>query len=328
MDRVGFRAALEETGYTEEQVSDWLSAVEGFEAFLEQPSGEARTLEEATGEDVHKFAAKLIAEKRNTRTAFVGLYRYATHVKNHRMTVGVLDLLDGFEILGNLHVRIAEEFGGETRDRIFEGVDLPVLGTPPLEWVRTTAAVMPRLEAATDRATVEKILGSGLRDLSDERYGETKKRFEASESIDAFLDDRGERHLQALRKHRDEGTLYFNQPITDEVLGFVRSHPEIGRGVREGNTIIEIKIPHMTVEYLAATDDRMKRYYVCHCPCVKESLRLDDLSVSPTFCSFCPSFNKKPWEVIYGQPLEAEVIESALRGGLWCKFAIHLPPSG
>jgi hypothetical protein len=27
----------------------------------------------------------------------------------------------------------------------------------------------------------------------------------------------------------------------------------------------------------------------------------------------------------FDQPLKAEVVESVLKGDLWCKFAIHLP---
>ncbi len=34
---------------------------------------------------------------------------------------------------------------------------------------------------------------------------------------------------------------------------------------------------------------------------------------------------KKPWEVIFEGPLEAEVLESVLQGDLRCRFAIHLP---
>ena len=31
------------------------------------------------------------------------------------------------------------------------------------------------------------------------------------------------------------------------------------------------------------------------------------------------------WEVIFGQKLDCDVLESAKRGGKWCKFRIHLP---
>jgi hypothetical protein len=176
-----------------------------------------------------------------------------------------------------------------------------------------------------DQATVKRILRSGLRDLPDANYLEIKQRYEEIQDLDAFLEDRGRRHMERLTLHRDNQTPYFTQMINDNVLEFVQANPEIGRGVRHGNTIIETKIPHQTIEYLAADDLATKQYRVCHCPVVKESMAHDDLPVSSTFCEFCPSFNAKPWEVIFGQKLDYDVLESAKRGGRWCKFAIHLP---
>jgi len=324
MDRQGFEEMLRGYGYTDKQVSDCIEGAEGFERFLEGP-GEERTSENATTEDVHNYAAALIAEGEAKRNHLVGVYYYANHINNHAMIIGVLDLLDGFEIWENFHRAIGEALGKETQAEIFEGLELPKLGSTPLEWTRLNSVVFPRLEAATDPDTVERILGSGLRNLSDSNYQQAKEQYEKLGSVDAFLEARGKQHFETLKKHRDEGTLYFNQRMTDEVLDFVSETPEIGRGVRDGNRIIEIKIPHMSPEYLATNDVRMKQYYVCHCPLVKESIVRDELDISPTFCAFCPSFNAKPWEVIFGQRLRTEVLESALRGDEWCRFAIYLP---
>ena len=322
MDTKAYREFLNAIGYTEPQIEGCVDAVARFEADIESAG---RTLETATGEDVHGFAARRIAAGANDRISLIGIYQMGQMLKNHPMTVGALDLIDGYEILGNLHRFVGEILGPDAQARIFAGVELPVLGAPPLEWTRVMSVVLPRLEAEADRETVEHILGSGLRNLRDEFYADFKGRYEEAESLDAFLADRKARHDATLRAHRDEGTLYFNQRITDEVLDFVAAHPEIGGGVRSGDTVIEIKIPHMSPEYLATDDRRMKQYYVCHCPCVKESILRDDLEISPTVCSFCPSFNAKPWEVTFGRRLKTEVLESALRGDLWCKFAIHLP---
>ena len=121
---------------------------------------------------------------------------------------------------------------------------------------------MPRLEAAADRETVERILGSGLRDLRDEYYADFKTRYEEFGDIDAFLEDRGKRHLDRLIGHAENGTPYFNQMIDDAVLDFIRATPEIGRGVRNGRTIVETKIPHETMAYLEATDeDKLAKLY-------------------------------------------------------------------
>jgi len=324
MKRDEFRENLAGSQYTEEQLSACQKGVELLEAYLSDLP-EPTPMEAVTAEHVGPFAASMIARELNARNHFVGIYFYAGMIKNYCLQVGILDLLDGFEILGNLHQKIGEELGAETQAVIFKGVELPVLGTLPIDWTRTNAVIFPRLQDAAPAETVKKILRSGLRNQPDVHYLPIKERYEGSADIDAFLKDRGERHLDNLIKQRDEGTPYFNQFIDNSVIDFVRQTPEIGQGVREGNTIIEIKIPHQSIEYLAATDKAAKQYYVCHCPLVKESIAHDELAISSAFCDFCPSFNAKPWEVIFGQKLQYEVLESALRGDIWCKFAIHLP---
>ena len=243
------------------------------------------------------------------------------------MVVGMLDLLGGYEMLGRIYERVASELGTDVRDRVFAGIDLPALGTPPLEWVRTIAVALPRLEAEADPAAVKHVLDDGIREFREDAYADFKRQLEESDSIDAFLEGRRLRHLDMLKRHRDEGTLYYDQKITDDLIDFVERHPEIGGGVHEGDTIIEIKIPHRGAEYLATDDERVKRYHACHCPLAKESIPRDDLPVPPSICEICPSFNRKPWEVAYGRRLESEILESALRGGLWCKFAIRPPAS-
>jgi hypothetical protein len=319
-----FREYLAEYPYTDEQIAACLDGVRSLEAYL---SGLAHpiNLGEATADQVAPFTATMVAQRRNDRQRFVGIYIYAGMIENYDLQVAVLELLDGFEILGNLHRVIGAELGEAAQAEIFADVTLPEIGTTPLDWTRINSVILPRLEARANASTVRRILRSGLRNLPDEIYFPIKERYEALDDLDAFLEDRGRRHLHTLQEHRDQGTPYFNQYIDGGVIDFVAANPEIGRGVRCGNTIIETKIPHQAIEYLAADDLATKQYRVCHCPLVKESMARDDISVSPTFCEFCPSFNAKPWEVIFEQKLDYEVLESAKLGGKWCRFAIHLP---
>jgi len=324
MKRDEFRALLSDSQYTDEQQLACEKGVVLLETYLADLP-ESVALETATAAHVSSFAADLICRELNERHHLVGVYFYAGMIENASLQVGTLELVDGFEILGNLHQVIGEELGTDVQADIFQGVELPALGTTTLEWTQVNAIVFPRLQDAASPETVKKILRSGLRNMPDAHYLPIKERYEGFADIDAFLEDRGKRHLDNLIKQRDEGTPYFNQFIDDSVIDFVRQTPEIGRGVRQGNTIIEIKIPHQSIEYLATTDVKTKQYRVCHCPVVKESMLHDDLTISAAFCDYCPSFNAKPWEVIFGQKLQYEVLESALRGGIWCKFAIHLP---
>jgi hypothetical protein len=80
----------------------------------------------------------------------------------------------------------------------------------------------------------------------------------------------------------------------------------------------------MAKKYLHEKDPKKKRYYYCHCPWVREAI-LSGVKISPNFCYCSAGFEKRPWDVIFDQPVKADVIESVLRGDLVCKFAIHIP---
>ena len=316
MDRDGFRQMLRDRKVPEDQLEEHVALAERFAAFASQPPA---------AEDVLAFSAVMIEEGLNDWDKYITLARYARFVQNDEVYVAVVELLDGAEALEGLYEKLGQAVGEQKRDEVFAGIEIPPLGTPNRDKPELTQAVMERLEQLVDPETCRQVLSSGLRYLEDAWYAEERTKYVEAGSIDAYLERKSQDLVAELEKLRDEGGLYFTQPVTDEVIDFVRRHPEIGRGVREGNVLYEAKIPYMTVEYLAETDERLKRYYYCHCPWVRESLREGDVSVSPTFCLCSAGFHKKSWEVIFGQPLQAEIVETVLQGDPWCKIAIHLP---
>ena len=316
MDYEGFRCFLQERQLPEEVVEQHILMAKRFASFAgEQP----------TSEDLRAFSQLLVEEKLNTYDNYLALARYGRFAGNDSVYVGVVELLDGSEALEGLYEKLGQALGEPKRDEIFAGIELPPLGTPSSKKPDLTQAVMERLEHTVDPETCQEILSGGLRHLEDEWYLGARTKYQEAGSIDAYLARKGDEFIAELEQLRDEGKLYFTQEITDEVIEFVQSHPEIRQGVREGHILYEAKIPYMTKEYLAATDERLKRYYYCHCPWVRESLRSGDVQVSPTFCNCSAGFHKKSWEVIFDRPLRAEVVETVLRGDPWCKFAIHLP---
>jgi hypothetical protein len=324
MDRDGFSAYLKERDLSEKQVDASISLAEQFEAFL-LADDRNTSPQAATAEDVNVFSKRMIEGETNTWDNYVALIRYGRFVKNDAVHIGALELIDGAEALENLHTKLGEEIGEAARDRIFENVELPPLGTPNVDKPALTEIVMKRLEASVDAETCRRVIGSGLRYLEDAWFLDGKKKYEQAGDIDAFLKRKGTDFIAELETHRDEGTLYFSQPIDDDVIAYVREHPEIQSGVREGSVLIEAKIPHQAVKFLATADPRKKAYHYCHCPWVKESLKAGKSEIPPTFCNCSAAFHKKPYEVIFGQQLRAEVLETVLAGDPWCKFTIHLP---
>ena len=263
-------------------------------------------------------------DRQNTYENYIALARYGLFLKNHPVYIAVVELLDGTEAMDNLHARLAQVVGEQKRDEVFAGLVLPVLSTPNTARPAFTQAVMERLENLIAPEVYRPLLANCLRTLG-EADPAARNKFLACKNLDEFLQKKGDEFIAYLGQLKRENRLYFTQEITDEVTAYVESHPEIRQGVRAGNVIYEAKIPYNTVAYLAATDERMKRYHYCHCPWVKESLRANDVRVSPTFCLCSAGFHKKYWEGVFGQSLKADVVETVLQGDPWCKFAIHLP---
>ena len=317
MDMEGFRQFLLGRKIPEDKVESFITIADKFESLLQGRAPDSSHVE--------VFAKMLIREGSNIWDHFIVLARYGQFLENTEIYREAIALLDGSEVLDNLHERLGALVGEQKRDEILAGIDLPPLGLPTSRKPRVLQAVMQRLEAMLDAETCDKLLSSSLRTLDDSEYLEDRNKYQACASLDEFLVKRGQEFITRLEQLKGESCLYFSQEVTGEVIAFVRDNPLISQGVREGNVLYEVKIPYMTKEYLAATDERMKRYYYCHCPWVRESIKNGDVRVSSRFCQCSAGFVKKPWEVILEQPLEAEVVESVLMGDLWCKMAIHLP---
>ncbi len=317
MDENGFIRFLQNKQTPPEKIKAYLAIAEQFAGAVPSPA-------RATQADVLAFSALLMRTRMNTFDSYLAIARYGQFSGNNDVYVFAIELLDGGEVLDNLHTRLGQAIGAERRDAVFEGITLPPFGTPPAERPPITRSVMERLERLVPAEIYRPLLADCLRTLGAPDPAE-RARFLECQDIDEFLQKKGDRFIALLERFKQENQSYYTQEITDDVIAFVESQPEIRQGVRVGNIIYETKIPYRTKEYLAETSKPMKQYHYCHCPWVKESLRTRSVEVSPTFCLCSAGYTKKYWEGVFGQPLRAEVVETVLGGALWCKFAVHLP---
>ena len=320
MDREGFQQFLTERELPEGEIRAAIGLAEGFEGYL-KTIGHSK----GTKADVNAFSTQLVADGEDTMANYYALARYGRFVKNDDVYVAVVDLLDGAEALGNLEMKAEQVLGPDRRDLVFQGVPIPGMGIPNETKIDATRKVINRLVEVADPAECEQILADSLRDLEDSWFQDEKKLYEECGCLDDFLDKNAQNFIAMLEKIRDEEGLFFTQKITDDVVEYVRGEPLIARGVREGDILYEVKIPHMTAEFLAESDPQKKRYFYCHCPWVKEALKDGEADIPPVFCTCSAGFHKKRWEVVLDQPLKAEIVESVLAGDDWCKIAIHLP---
>ncbi len=324
MDIEGFRQFLLPRQLSAEQVELHIAIISRFEARL-AGLNPPMTLETASGEAAQAFVDQLIAEGGNSYDNLVALARYGYFCKNNALIVAILELLDGEEAFGGLYRKVGEVVGADRRAEILGEIELPPLGISSQKKASLTRAVMERLDRQVDPETQARIFSDSFRDLSDAYYEQDKQKYWEIDDFDRYLEFKRAEFIARLEQLLAEDRLFFSQEITPEVIDFVRAGPEISQGVREGSILYVTKIPYMTKQYLAETDPDMKRYYACHCPWARESLRNGERPVSAKFCQCSAGFHKKSWEVIFGKPLQADVLESVLDGDLRCRFAIHLP---
>jgi hypothetical protein len=324
MDKEGYRKYLTDREYPipQPEIAEATTVVERFETNLKKVG---KTLDTATATEVNEFSKFLIDKGLNTYTSYLALSRYGYFIKNIKLYLAVLELLDGAEVMSVLSERLGEHVGENKRDEILPATQLPPMGLPSKEKVEVTQEVLKKMNKVLSPEDCKKVLVDVAHGLPrDFRRGEREKYLKTG-NIDEYLREKRENAIAELEKHRDEGTLFYNQYITDDVVNFVKSQPDVLSGERRGNTIYHTKIPYMIQEYLDAKDDRMKRYYACHCAWARESILRDDMEVSSEFCHCSGGFTKQPWEAALDRPLQVDVVKSVLKGDLECSFVIHLP---
>ncbi len=323
MDEEGFRRHCIDRNVKEETIQAYIRVVKDFETFLKNKYG-IEDFSGASPSHTQSFVAHLMENEKNTIDSFVALIRYANFV-NKRETVALLfGFIEGFGALQRLSEILQQTIGESKRDKIFEGINLPPLGTDPKDRPKVAKRIMERLEVALDEETLKEIMSSGLDVSPRERYLPMREKFLQSKSIDDFLRKKHEEAVKLLEELSREKSMFYAQEIDEEVTEYVRHNPEIMGGVREGDIIYETKIPYMTKKYLDEKDEKMKRYYACHCGWVREAI-ISGLKISPNFCYCSAGYHKRPWDIIFDQPVKADVLESVLQGDLACKFAIHIP---
>jgi hypothetical protein len=322
MDIVGFSNFLTQRNFSKEDIAAIINRLQDYESFLETRN---KSLDTSTTDDFYAYADHLIQHDQSDAAVFVSMLRYAYYKKNNTLYRNAMEVLDGSEVIRNLSARLTDEFDEETRKNIFQDIEEPPLGIHPRKKPDLMKPIIERLEKKLGPQKCAEFLNHGLRDRYEESRQPDRKKFLQLKNIDAFLFAKRKEFIKQLEHHHKNGTLFFTQEITPEVLEHVKNDPYIETGVREEDKIIIRKIPHMAKEYLAETDDQKKRYFYCHCPWVKEALLADKKPVSPVFCNCSAGFYRAYWEIVLAQPVEVEVLSSLLRSDPICSFAVSVP---
>jgi hypothetical protein len=300
-----------------------LGVLEDFSAFLEDAG---KTESDAGMPEAEQFAKRLIAERRNTPENFATLRDYADFSGNRRLHVAWIELMDCRNALEVLAGEIESRHGRKTREAVFADPP-PPLGADEHERSAYTLQLTERMAASLDLAQRKEVWFPVQHGIPAEHWkagdAADREKFLRCGDIDSFLDLKRRERDELLTGLRDRNELWYTVEITDEVLEFVRSDPEMEGGRREGDKIFITKIPYNAVRYLRETDPVKKRYWACHCPMVRQAI-LDGREISAEVCH-CSLGHASHYLTGLGCELRGEVLESVLAGDPRCRFVFHLP---
>ena len=317
-----FRKHLQGRKVSAKDIKFTVRAVNKFEEFLEKKE---TTFESADLDALKDYIALLIDEGKNSWERLVAIARYCNYARKNDYYIYFTSILGARNVLPNIGERLAEIAGEKTRQKVFQGFKLPPLGSPQENYPRLTQTIMERMETKLPDETCQKILTWNYHQIPAKAFKEKKQRFEKAGSIDEYLRNEHKRLIEDLERSMKDGQLWFEQEITPEVLEFVKRNQEICTGIRRGDKIYVTKIPYAPKQYLEEEDPTMKRYFTCHCPLARSAIREEEPQISSMFCYCSSGYEKFHFDVIFGEPVEVELLESVLKGDSRCRFANKIP---
>jgi hypothetical protein len=311
----------ERRGFDEPATRQALQDIKRLEAYL---FGKGLFFDSLSIEDIREYVNSLMDTGCNSEACLLALARYFYLIDRKDVYIYFASLLGGVGVIEAISSRLGQLEGQAKSEQILQAVDKPPLGTGPKGYPGFTSKFMARLEASMPLGRVKKALAGNNHGIPREAYLEEKALYEKAESLDAYLADYQRRQIKELQEYCDQSKIWYEQKITQEVVDFAASNQEILSAVRQGDTLYVTKIPYDPEKYLSERDPTLKRYYACHCPFARESIVNGEIRISPNWCYCSAGYAKNPYEIIFGRELKVEMLASALKGDLVCRFAIDL----
>lgn len=211
---------------------------------------------------------------------------------------------------------LEETVDEETARKVMIGSESVAASDVQIEIINWTKEAIDRLDTLVDERNRRKIMAGCVCHFPEKLLLPLRAKYAETKDIDTVHGMLREMFISDLK----------NELKLDD--GLIRRIIASGWGVaglKIGNTIIATKLPFELREYLKATNSREKRYHYCHCPRIREAIKLSEHGISMTYCYCGAGFYKDIWEKILQQPVEVEVLETVLQGSSVCRIMIHLP---
>ena len=315
-----YRELLKDRGLSEDTIENAITRCIEYMDFLES---EEISLEESSVDDVKNYVKNLMDSGRNTLDRIDAVCMYTNILGYLDQYLYLAQMVGGAPLYQSYLNRTKEIAGEEVAEKVFGSLTLPPVGSTAEEFPEYTRKMMKQLTDVLSKETCIKILAGNHHNRSPQSFEEKRRLYLESNTLDEFLKRDHERVIELLEQHMREGRLWYRKQVTQEFIDYIKSDQERLSVRRIGDKLYIKQIPYEFEEYIAETDPVKKRYHFCHCHLARKSILEDP--VPSIFCHCSGGYLKQPYDYIFGEELEVEVIQSALAGDPECRFAVKLP---
>ncbi len=211
---------------------------------------------------------------------------------------------------------LEEAVDSETREKVLHGSEELLGDIDQARIIDWTREAVNRLDTLVGKKERERIMTGCACHFPEQRLMPIRAEYKRTKDI-----DKAHGMLREMFVFDLKNVLKLDDELVKNVLGWGWGVA----GVRKGNTIIATKMPFELQEHLTSRSSQMKRFHYCHCPRIRQAIKLSELKISKTYCYCGAGFYQHIWETILEKPVEVEVLETVLDGGEVCRIAIHLP---
>ncbi|MDX9691575.1 MAG: hypothetical protein RBT45_03905 [Acholeplasmataceae bacterium] len=274
--------------------------------------------------DLDQLISYLVITNQNTIPNFVSLMRYFKMINKSDHFIHLTKYTGAIGVVESILTKLSKVANPLITKDIIDQIDVPVLGTNLRDITKFTSMFIALLESKLSDHELRLVLADNHHHIPKEAFIQEKIFYEAAPTLEAYLKDLHQRKIAELTHFYKTGQVWYEQEMTQEVIDFVSSNQEIMSAVLLDEALYITKIPYDTKKYLSAQSKEDQSYYLCHCPFAREALRNPSFTISANWCYCSGGFTKFPFDIIFDQDLEIEMLDSALRMDNACRFKIDL----
>lgn len=254
----------------------------------------------------------------------VAMALYSKLIEDYSCYTHLFTLSNTEGVFAAIADRLESLEGAEVRTRVMEAVEVPPVGARLENNPQAVRSLIVAIKTEMPLHRCRGVLTGNFHRIPLESFQAKKARFEAASSIDAYLEEERRLLLLELQRCLRDGLPWFELIVSDELIEMMQADETMGVGKRQGDRIIHTKVPFDALSFSREEDPALRSFHACHCPLVRTSIR-DGEPVDALFCQCSAGFERLPFEAIFGEEVEVEVLETALSGAERCRFAIIVP---